>query len=197
MNLCFNHMYIRSFTDTGFPMPMDNKALEARFAACKVLVVDDEHYMRKVVRSLLMSVGVRTIYEAADGPAGLEMIRNVTPDVVILDWEMPGLDGAGFVRMVRSPATFPLPDVPIVMLTGHGERSRVIEAVEIGVNEFLLKPVSSKALRDRLVAVLAKPRPLVRSGDYYGPAPRKLVANIHADGDRAAVDKAAGYVMLS
>ena len=171
-------------------MPMDAKALEARFANCKVLVVDDEHYMRKVVRTLLMSVGVRTIYEAADGPAGLEMIRNASPDIVILDWEMPGLDGAGFVRMVRSPQTFPLPNIPIIMLTGHGERSRVIEAVEIGVNEFLLKPVSSKSLRDRLIAVLAKPRPLVQSGDYYGPAPRKLATDIHLDGDDAAVDKA-------
>jgi CheY-like chemotaxis protein len=179
------------------PMAMDSKALEARFAACKVLVVDDETYMRKVVRTLLMSVGVRTIYEAPDGPSGLEAIRNLMPDMVILDWEMPGLDGAGFVRMVRSPQTFPLPDIPIIMLTGHGERSRVIEAVEIGVNEFLLKPVSSKALRDRMVAVLAKPRPLVRSGDYYGPAPRKLIGDIHADGDAAVVSKANSYVMVS
>ena len=75
---------------------------------------------------------------------------------------MPGLDGAGFVRMVRSPETFPHPDIPIIMLTGHGERSRVVEAVSIGVNEFLLKPVSSKSLQDRLVAVLTKPRPMVQ-----------------------------------
>ncbi len=165
-------------------MPIDTRSLEARFATAKVLIVDDEHYMRKVVRTLLMSIGVRNIFEAADGPAGLEAIRNTMPDIVILDWEMPGLDGAAFVRMVRSPQTFPLPDIPIIMLTGHGERSRVIEAVEIGVNEFLLKPVSSKALRDRIVAVLTKPRPLVRSGQYYGPAPRKM-ATIHEDNDNA------------
>ncbi len=52
---------------------------------------------------------------------------------------MPGLDGNSFVRIVRSPDNFPYPDVPIIMLSGHGERSRVIEAVRIGVNEFLLK----------------------------------------------------------
>jgi DNA-binding response OmpR family regulator len=97
---------------------------------------------------------------------------------------MPGLDGPGFVRMVRSPDTFPLPDVPIIMLTGHGERSRVIEAINIGVNEFLLKPVSSKSLLDRLISVLAKPRQVIQSGDYYGPTPRKM-ASIHADGDQA------------
>jgi CheY-like chemotaxis protein len=166
-------------------MSTDTRSLEARFAAVKVLVVDDELYMRKVVRTLLMSIGVRNIYEAADAPAGLETIRTVMPDVVILDWEMPGLDGAGFVRMVRSPQTFPLPDIPIIMLTGHGERSRVIEAVEIGVNEFLLKPVSSKALRDRMIAVMTRPRPLVKSGTYFGPAPRKLV-DIHQDNDEAS-----------
>lgn len=165
-------------------MPTDTRNLAARFADTKVLLVDDEAYMRKVVRTMLMSIGVRKIYEAGDGPSGLECIRGVLPDVVFLDWEMPGLDGPAFVRMVRSPDTFPYPDVPIIMLTGHGERSRVIEAVKIGVNEFLLKPVSSKALQDRLVSVLTKPRPLVQSGGYYGPAPRKLAAQINADNDQ-------------
>jgi two-component system chemotaxis response regulator CheY len=172
----------------GPPMPFDMKLLAARFAITKVLVVDDEYYMRKVVRTLLMSIGVRSIHEAADGPAGLEFIRTMAPDVVIVDWQMPGLDGAAFVRMVRSPDTFPFPDVPIIMLTGHAERSRVIEAIQIGVNEFLLKPVSSKALQDRLVAVLTNPRPLVKSGDYYGPAPRKLataVNTVNSDADQA------------
>ena len=164
-------------------MPIDTKNFAARFATIKVLVVDDESYMRKVVRTMLMSIGVRNIYEASDGPTGLALIRTLEPDVVILDWEMPGVDGPAFVRMVRSPDTFPCPDVPIIMLTGHGERSRVIEAVKIGVNEFLLKPVSAKALQDRIISVLAKPRPLVKSGDYYGPAPRKMAASVNADND--------------
>src|SRR5471030_2232953 len=121
----------------------ETKDLAELFAATKVLVVDDEHYMRKVVRTLLMSIGVRTIYEAPDGPTGLETIRTAAPDVVIVDWQMPRLDGASFVRMVRSPETFPYPTEPILMLTGQGERPAVAEAVQVGVNEFLLKPVSS------------------------------------------------------
>jgi DNA-binding response OmpR family regulator len=135
-----------------------------------------------------LSVGVRNIFEAPDGPAGLESIVAHAPDVVILDWEMPGLDGPAFVRTVRSPASFPYPDVPVIMLTGHGERSRVIEAVRIGVNEFLLKPVSAKALRDRMASVLTKPRKIMQSGDYYGPAPRKLAAAVHADNDQAVAN---------
>jgi two-component system chemotaxis response regulator CheY len=167
---------------------VENKALTAIFAAAKVLLVDDELYMRKVVRTMLTGIGVRTIYEAPDGPSGLEAIRSVAPDVVILDWEMPGLDGAGFCRMVRSPTTFPFPDVPIIMLTGHGERARVVEAMQCGVNEFLLKPVSSKALQDRLQAVLTNPRPIVQTGNYYGPAPRKVLPGIHGDTDQAVAN---------
>jgi DNA-binding response OmpR family regulator len=98
---------------------------------------------------------------------------------------MTGMNGTEFVRRVRSPGTFAYPNVPIIMLTGHGERSRVIEAVSIGVNEFLLKPVSSKSLQDRLISVLAKPRPVVSQGNYYGPVPRKMITAINADNDQA------------
>ena len=101
------------------------------------------------------------------------MIRNVAPDVVMLDWEMPLLNGAELVRIVRSPGVFPMPDIPIIMLTAHGERWRIVEAVKLGVNEFLCKPVSAKALLDRLVSILLKPRESVQFGGYYGPAPRR------------------------
>lgn len=142
--------------------------------SAQVLVVDDNQYMRKVVRNLLVNIGVKNIHEAADGIAGLEAIRMYAPDLVILDWEMPLLNGAELTRIVRSPGVFPVADVPIIMLTGHGVRSRVVEAVRLGVNEFLLKPVSSKMLLDRIKSVLLNPRPIVQEGNYYGPAPRKL-----------------------
>jgi two-component system, chemotaxis family, chemotaxis protein CheY len=140
----------------------------------KVLIVDDEPTMRKVTRSLLLAIGVKSIFEANDGLSGLDAICARAPDIVIVDWEMPGLNGPEFVRIVRSPDSFPLPHVPIIMLTAYGERSRVVEAVKLGVNEFLLKPVSSMALQMRLVSILAKPRRMVRIGDYYGPEPRKI-----------------------
>ncbi len=139
----------------------------------KILVIDDEHYTRKVIKTLLMTMGVRTIQEAPDGYTGLEIIRSFAPHIVLVDWEMPGLDGPGFVRAVRSPDTFPYPDVPIIMLTAHGERSRVVEAARLGINEYLLKPVSSQALQARLLSVITHPRKMVRRGDYYGPEPRK------------------------
>jgi CheY-like chemotaxis protein len=148
--------------------------LTKRLQALKVLVVDDEHTMRKVTRSLLQAIGIKDIHEAPDGRRGLEEIAALAPDIVILDWEMPTLNGPDFMRYVRSPGHFPYPAVPVIMLTAYGERSRVVEAVQLGVNEYLLKPVSSQALLARLVAIIAKPRRMVKKGNYYGPEPRVM-----------------------
>jgi two-component system chemotaxis response regulator CheY len=157
------------------------KEIETVIQSLCALVVDDNQYMRKVVRTLLVNCGVKDIYEASDGIAALDSIRTVAPDVVILDWEMPLLSGPELVRIVRSPGVFPMPDVPIIMLTGHGERWRVVEAVRLGVNEYLTKPVSAKSLYDRLVAITLQPRPNVQLGDYYGPEPRKLMSDVLDD----------------
>ena len=153
---------------------MASSRIDKLIQSISVLIIEDNQYMRKVVRNILVNIGVKTIHEAGDGIAGLEAIRMFAPDIVILDWEMPLLNGAELVRIVRSPGVFPVPDVPIIMLTGHVERWRVVEATRLGINEFLKKPVSGKALLDRIVAILATPRPMVRLGDYYGPEPRKL-----------------------
>jgi two-component system, chemotaxis family, chemotaxis protein CheY len=156
------------------PSKLSKKDVENIIQSLCVVVVDDNQYMRKMVRNLLVNCGIKEIYEAADGIAALDMIRTVAPDVMILDWEMPLLNGPELVRIVRSPGVFPMPDVPIIMLSGHGERWRVVEAVKLGVNEYLVKPVSAKAIYDRLVTIFALPRPAVRLGDYYGPEPRRL-----------------------
>jgi two-component system, chemotaxis family, chemotaxis protein CheY len=147
--------------------------LDAVIQSLGVLVVDDNQYMRKVTRNLLMNIGVRVVYEASDGIAGLDVIRTLAPDVVILDWHLPMLNGAEFVRIVRSPGVFPMSDIPIIVLTSHAERWRVIEAARLGVHEYLRKPVSAQALLDRLTLILAKPRAIVQRGDYYGPEPRR------------------------
>jgi len=164
--------------------------VEKVLQSLEVLVVEDNQYMRKVVRNILVNLGVKNIHEAADGIAGLEAIRMFAPDMVILDWEMPLLNGAELVRIVRSPGVFPVPDVPIIMLTVHVERWRVVEATRLGVHEFLKKPVSGKSLLDRMVSILTNPRPMVRLGDYYGPEPRR---HFH---DHKAIAQANQKVMI-
>lgn len=146
-----------------------------------ILVVDDNAFMRKTIRNILYNIGVKTTHEAADGLGGIEAIRMYAPDIVVIDWEMPLLNGAELVRIVRSPGIFPLPDIPVIMLSAHGERWRVMEASRLGVNEFLKKPVSGKAILDRIVSILLQPRPMVRIGDYYGPEPRRMAMNPTAE----------------
>jgi CheY-like chemotaxis protein len=122
---------------------------------------------------MLMNIGAKSIYEADDGVAALDIIRTANPDVAILDWEMPVLNGPQVIRIVRSPGVFPKPNLPIIMLTATAYRRRVQEAMRLGVHEFLVKPTSPKALRDRLLSILIKPRPMVQIGKFYVPEPRR------------------------
>jgi len=153
---------------------MTTRPVSPRIQALKVLIVDDEHYMRKVTRTILTAIGVKTILEAPDGMAGLELARTQLPHLLIIDWEMPVIDGAQLVRMIRTPGEFPAPDVPIIMLSAHSDQRRVVESARIGANEFVRKPVSIKTLGDRIVAIPSKPRPTVKLADYCGPAPRRV-----------------------
>lgn len=153
-------------------MKISTKRAEVLVQQLSVLVVDDNPFTRTMVRGLLGTIGVRTIFEASDGIEALELIRSASPNVVLLDWEMPLLNGPEVVRIVRSPGVFPAPDIPIIMLTGHLERWRIVESVKLGVNEFLSKPVSAKALLDRMVSILLKPRASIQLDGYYGPLPR-------------------------
>jgi CheY-like chemotaxis protein len=120
-----------------------------------------------------MNVGAKSIREATDGVAALDIIRTANPDVVIMDWELPVLSGWQVLRIVRSPDVFPKPHLPIIVLTACAQRSHVNEALRLGVHEFLIKPTSPVALRDRLLSILVRPRPMVRMGKHYVPAPRR------------------------
>jgi DNA-binding response OmpR family regulator len=155
--------------------PISHRPIDPRIAALKVLVVDDEAYMRKVTRTILTAIGVRTIMEASDGITGLDVARAHLPNLIIVDWEMPMIDGCQFVRLIRSPGEFPAPDTPIIMLSAHSDHWRVVESARIGANEFVRKPVSIKTLEDRITATITRPRPMVQFDGYYGPMPRRLV----------------------
>lgn len=154
---------------------LTTRPISPRIQALKVLVIDDEHYMRKVTRTILTAIGVKTILEAPDGMTGLELARTQLPHLIIIDWEMPVIDGAQLVRMIRTPGEFPAPDTPIIMLSAHSDHWRVVESARIGANEFVRKPVSIKTLEDRITAVINRPRPTVKLEGYYGPMPRRLV----------------------
>ena len=138
-----------------------------------VLVIDDNMHMRGIIKELLRAVGVQDIKEAADPVEAFELIKTVPIDLVLVDFSMPIIDGVEFTQMVRTSSDSPNPYMPIVMITGHSERSRVSAARDAGVNEFLVKPVTAKSLMERITAVVNNPRSFVKGGHYFGPDRRR------------------------
>lgn len=138
-----------------------------------VLIVDDNPHMRYLVRQLLGAFGIRKKQEAEDGAEALKCLSSFQADFVICDWNMSPLDGLDFTRMVRTSEDTQNPFLPIIMLTGHTELHRVEEARDAGVDEFLSKPISATALYERIVSVIEKRRPFVRSDSFLGPDRRR------------------------
>jgi two-component system, chemotaxis family, chemotaxis protein CheY len=99
---------------------------------------------------------------------------------MLLDWDMPVLNGIEVLRIVRSPGVFPRPNLPVIILATRAQRTHVNEALRAGANEFLLKPTSPKALCDRLTSIVFKPRPMVKLGTFYVPQPRRMSASREA-----------------
>jgi two-component system, chemotaxis family, chemotaxis protein CheY len=159
---------------------MRNKSVETLLQGLDILIADGNTYMRRLTRSMLMNLGAKSVKEAADGLAALETIREDDPDVVLLDWDMPVLNGMEVMRIVRSPGVFPRPNIPIIMLTERAHHSAVTAAMRAGVHEFLIKPTSPKALRERLMSIVFKPRPMMQLGELYVPKPRRAKAEAKA-----------------
>src|SRR5262245_50174740 len=159
------------------PAHMSDKHIDKLIEQLGILIVDGSQYTRKLTRMMLMNIGAKTVYEASDGVAALDLIRTANPDVAFVDWDLPVLSGPQMIRIIRSPGVFPKPSLPIVMLTQSAQRSHVEAAMNLGVHEFLVKPTSPKALRDRLLSILMNPRPMMQVGDNYVPEPRRLAVS--------------------
>ena len=137
------------------------------------LIVDDNKHMRALVKTILHALGSKNVTEAADGANAFKELRVFPADIIICDWNMSPLDGMDFVRLVRTGKDSPNPFVPLIMLTGHTELSRVMEARDVGVHEFLAKPISAKGLYSRIRSIIEHPRPFVRTSVYFGPDRRR------------------------
>jgi len=154
------------------------------FHRLRFLVIDDNAHMRRIVRQLLHGFGSREIFEAEDGAAGIEAFGNHNPDIVITDWAMPVFDGLEFTKSIRQPGSNTNPFVPIIMLSGHSEKRRVMEARDSGITEFLAKPIAAKALYERILSVVLSPRPFVHSKNYFGPDRRRSTNATYSGADR-------------
>jgi CheY-like chemotaxis protein len=157
-----------------------------RFDRLKILVVDDNIHMRKLVVTILQAFGVIQIFEAESGERAWTVLREANPDVVVLDWMMEGISGLDLVQMIRTDGQTPNPFVPVIMLTGHTHIDRVRQARDAGINEFIAKPVSVKTMMSRLMSVIENPRPFVRTKSYFGPCRRRRGNNEYRGPERRA-----------
>ena len=149
-----------------------------------LLVVDDNRYMRSLVRSVLHALGARHVKEATDGADAYARLGAYAADayarlgayaadIIICNWQMSPMDGLEFVRLLRTGTDSPNPFVPVILLTTHTEAKRVVEARDAGVTEFLVKPFSAQQLYARIRAIIEHPRPFVRVKSYVGPDRRR------------------------
>ena len=144
------------------------------FENLKALIVEDNAHMRSLLRALLNSLGVKDISEASNSQMAIELLRERKSDLVLTDLAMKPMDGLELTRYIRNNDHSPNPFVPIIMITGHTEKNRVTSARDAGITEFLAKPISAKSLYQRIVNVVAHPRPFIKTKDYFGPDRRRI-----------------------
>ncbi|MDR2172512.1 MAG: response regulator [Planctomycetaceae bacterium] len=112
----------------------------------RVLVADDSSTMRKIILRSLQAVGIKDVTEAADGSQAVEFFEPGKFDMVLTDWNMPGKTGLEVLKAIRAKD----PKIPVIMVTTEAERSRVLEAIQAGVTDYLVKPFTSDTLREKL-----------------------------------------------
>jgi DNA-binding response OmpR family regulator len=136
-------------------VPTDGIATGGRGQGACVLLVEDEEQLRRVMKDLLQREGYR-VAEARDGIQALDEVDRFAPDVIILDLNLPGLDGYGVLAQLRSrPATR---EIPIMVLTAKGDEDNEVRVFELGADDFVTKPFRARSLTARLEAVLARHR---------------------------------------
>jgi two-component system chemotaxis response regulator CheY len=118
----------------------------------RILLVDDSRTIRNIQKNVLAQIGYTDVVEAADGLEALNQIAEHRPDMALVDWNMPNMDGITLVRKIRETDK----KLPLVMVTTEAEKSRVLEAIRAGVNNYVVKPFTAETLSEKINQTLAK-----------------------------------------
>lgn len=116
----------------------------------KALVTDDSMTIRRIVIKSLSEVGINDYVEASDGDEAVKAMQDGAFDIVLMDWNMPRMSGMDAVKAIRASGN----KTPIIMVTTEAEKSRVIDAIRAGVNDYLIKPFTPAQLAEKIKAVL-------------------------------------------
>ncbi|MGB2985787.1 MAG: response regulator [Phycisphaerae bacterium] len=118
----------------------------------KILLVDDSRTIRNIQKNVLKQLNHTDVAEAADGVEALEMFSEQVPDLMLVDWNMPNMDGITLVRKIREINK----TVPLIMCTTEAEKARVLEAVKAGVNNYIVKPFTVESLGEKIEQTMSK-----------------------------------------
>lgn len=144
--------------------------------ATRFLVVDDFSTMRRILRNLLSEIGFRLVDEASDGRAALEMLRQSAYDFVISDINMPRIGGYELLRQIRADAT--LKDLPVLLITSEASKDDVLQAIRLGANGTILKPLTRSTLEEKVRNILLRSSAWPSCGDARtatAPSPKIAV----------------------
>ena len=132
---------------------MDKKAIE--YDQYKILVIEDQPFVRRTIMQILMQIGFRSIAEADNGETGMQECIRANPDIIVCDIDMKPVSGLQFLAQLRSSKEVQNSRTPVVFLTNHTESEIVKKAMALGVNGFVVKPPSFGALKERVDRLLA------------------------------------------
>ena len=120
----------------------------------KILVVDDFGTIRRIIKNILLEIGYHNIEEAEDGEIALQKLKAGGIEFVITDWNMPNMSGLELLTAVRLDEA--LKNIPVLMVTAEAAKENVINAVQAGVSNYIVKPFTATVLKERVDAILAK-----------------------------------------
>lgn len=118
----------------------------------RVMLIDDSKTMRNIEKSVLAQLGDHEIEEASEGQDALSKVGAFAPDLILVDWNMKDMDGLTFVKRFRQTNR----STPVIMVTTETEKSRVVEAIKAGVNNFVVKPFTPDLLSQRIDETMSK-----------------------------------------
>jgi len=167
------------------------------------MVVDDSPFGLDITASALLGFGIKTRYACHSAAEAIEILKDHPVDLLVVDTEMPDMDGYELVRWLRRSGLDPNAFAPVIMTATHVRRSRVTEARDCGANFVITKPFSAAGLLERIVFVARDTRPFLEVGDYFGPDRRFREGNAPGEERRAdvlrklrhAADKAAAAAL--
>ncbi len=149
-----------------------------------VLLVDDDRHLRAIVRALLSPIPGLLLHEAEDAVSGWDMFLRHKAGLIIVDWNMPKINGMQFIRRVRQSPGSPDERVPILLMTGHTNAQVIACARDAGANQILAKPISAENLYTKMTAAISDTRPFIEAKRYVGPDRRRRNAPYNGEDRR-------------